>query len=237
MTPEQLAAILIADVPRYDPHGGTIPDGITLSADQTMIALSEVLAALARAMGPDDLAAEAGKVLEGVTDFYRIDADGSVFSIAHNWRGYGERKITPTVNSHGYLSVRITINGKRKHIPVHRLVAYVHLPPRPSLDHEIRHLDGNKLNPRASNLAWGTKSENARDRLRHGTDKTAANAAKTIHMRKGEKSATAKLTNVEAAAIRNRFLAGETAKAISADYPHVTYWTVNNAARGKTFGG
>ena len=24
---------------------------------------------------------------------------------------------------------------------------------------------------------------------------------------------------------------------LGADYPHVTYWTVNNAARGKTFGG
>ena len=179
---------------------------------------------------------EAKQALEGVTGFYRIDADGCVLSIAHNWRGYGERKITPTVNSHGYLSVRLTINGKRKHVPVHRLVAHIHLPPRPSPDHEIRHLDGDRMNPRAENLAWGTKSENARDRLRHGTDKAAANAAKTIHTRKGEKASTAKLTDAEAAAIRNRFLAGETAKAISADFPHVTYWTVNNAARGKTFG-
>lgn len=176
------------------------------------------------------------RLMDGVTGFYRIDPDGSVFSISHNWRGYGERKITPIVNSHGYLSVRISMYGKRTHVPVHRLVAHVYLPPRPSRDHEIRHIDGDRMNPIAENLAWGTRSENARDRLRHGTDKAAENAAKTIHMRQGEKASSAKLSNAEAMAIRNRFLAGETSKAIGADYPHVTYHTVNNAARGKTFG-
>ncbi len=183
-----------------------------------------------------DLCAQADKALEGVTDFYRIEPDGRIFSIAHNWRGYGERQVTPTVNSHGYLSVRLTINGKRRHIQVHRLVAHAHLPPKPSPLHEIRHLDGNKLNPCACNLAWGTRSENARDRLRHGTDRAAENAAKTLHMRQGEKASNAKLSASDASAIRQRFLQGETAKAVSADYPHVTYWTVNNAARGKTFG-
>lgn len=179
---------------------------------------------------------EIKKALEGVTALYRIESDGRVFSTAHNWRGHGERQVTPIVNSDGYISVRLSIKGKRRHIPVHRLVAHVHLPPRPSLEHEIRHLDGNKLNPNADNLAWGTKSENAQDRLIHGTDRAAENAAKTIHMRKGEKAATAKLSNSDAYAIRSRFLSGETAKVISADYPDVTYWTVNNAARGKTFG-
>ena len=32
----------------------------------------------------------------------------------------------------------------------------------------LRHLDGNKTNPHADNLAWGTQKENAADRERHG---------------------------------------------------------------------
>lgn len=34
---------------------------------------------------------------------------------------------------------------------------------------EVRHLDGNSQNDAASNLAWGTRSENIRDAVRHGT--------------------------------------------------------------------
>lgn len=33
---------------------------------------------------------------------------------------------------------------------------------------ECRHLDGNCQNNRLDNLKWGTRSENARDRVRHG---------------------------------------------------------------------
>lgn len=176
-----------------------------------------------------------GRILEGVTRLYRIEPDGRVFSIGHNWRGYGDREIKPIINSHGYLAVRVSVEGKRKNVPVHRLVALVHLPPRPSMSHEIRHMDGNRLNPHADNLAWGTRSENAKDRARHGTEKAKINAAKSIAKRSGENCATSKLTNAEAAEIRRRFKSGETAKQISRDFNRVSYWAVNHAAIGKTF--
>jgi len=99
---------------------------------------------------------------------YRVAADGRVFSVAHNWRGYGEREMRQTPNADGYPSVRVTVDGCRKRISVHRLVAEQYLPPKPSPEHEIRHLDGNKLNPHAGNLAWGTAKENAADRQLHG---------------------------------------------------------------------
>lgn len=83
-------------------------------------------------------------------------------------------------NSDGYPSVRIFVDGKRKHIAVHSLVALHFLPPRPSENHEIRHLDGNKLNPNADNLAWGTRKENADDREKHGRTSRGERHSKII---------------------------------------------------------
>ena len=112
------------------------------------------------------------------TPGYRVTADGRVFSTAHNWRGYGEREMQQAPNGCGYLSVRLTINGKRVRLAVHRLVAQTFLPPRPSKRHEVRHLDGNKLNNDSKNLAWGTSKENADDRERHGrTSRGTAHSA------------------------------------------------------------
>jgi hypothetical protein len=102
------------------------------------------------------------------TPGYEITPDGKVFSVFTNWRGYGRREMQHTLNSDNYPSVRILINGKRKRLAVYILVAWQYLPPRPSQQHEIRHLDGNKLNSCANNLAWGTRKDNADDRERHG---------------------------------------------------------------------
>lgn len=99
---------------------------------------------------------------------YEVTRDGRVFSVNSNWRGMGRREMGQTLNDNGYPSVRIVVDGKRKRIAVHVLVARTHLEPRPSHKHEIRHLDGNKMNPSADNLAWGTAKENAEDRERHG---------------------------------------------------------------------
>lgn len=102
------------------------------------------------------------------TPGYEVTRDGKVFSVASNWRGYGRREMRQLLNSDGYPCVRLMLDGRRKHIRVHVLVAQAYLPPRPSEDHEIRHLDGNRLNPNADNLAWGTRKDNAADRERHG---------------------------------------------------------------------
>ncbi|EOI3540821.1 HNH endonuclease [Cronobacter sakazakii] len=99
---------------------------------------------------------------------YEVTPDGRVFSLDSNWRGYGKRELTQQLNSYGYPSVRIYVNGIRKRMLVHALVAKNHLPEQPSELHQIRHLDGNKTNNRVENLAWGTAKENADDRKLHG---------------------------------------------------------------------
>lgn len=99
---------------------------------------------------------------------YEIDTHGQVFSVGHNWRGYGRRKLVQDIDSHGYPSVRVTVEGRRKRIPVYRLIAATFLRERPSSKHEVRHLDGNKRNSHYTNLEWGTRKDNAQDRAVHG---------------------------------------------------------------------
>jgi hypothetical protein len=61
----------------------------------------------------------------------------------------------------------IDLFGTRK--GVHVLVAEAFHGPRP-IGYEVRHLNGNAHDNRASNLAWGTPAENAQDKRLHGTD-------------------------------------------------------------------
>lgn len=78
--------------------------------------------------------------------------------------------LKPTVLSSGYRSVGIyPERGKPpKTCLVHRLVAQAFDGDAPSPAHtDVRHLDGNKANNVLTNLAWGTRSENMRDVLRH----------------------------------------------------------------------
>ncbi len=98
---------------------------------------------------------------------YEVTRDGRIFSTS-NWRGYGRRELVQDLNEDGYPSVRVVLAGKRTRYAVHSLVAYAHLPARPSQRHEVRHIDGDKMNSGADNLAWGTPKENADDRERHG---------------------------------------------------------------------
>ena len=72
----------------------------------------------------------------------------------------------------GYPMVDLSIEGLVTHIRVHRIVCEVWHGPCP-VGTECRHLDGNRLNPAAVNLAWGTVSENHLDAVRHGTHNNA----------------------------------------------------------------
>ena len=99
---------------------------------------------------------------------YDVTSDGRVFSIAYSWRGQKNREMTQHLNYFGYSVVHLSINKIKKKYFVHKLVAEKFLPPKPSPNHMLRHLDGNKQNNNVSNLAWGTMKDNTNDRERHG---------------------------------------------------------------------
>ena len=69
----------------------------------------------------------------------------------------------------GYPQVVLTdINGNKKFIYVHRLVATVWLKkPKPWQNH-IMHLDDDPTNNHASNLRWSTRKDNMQDKVNKG---------------------------------------------------------------------
>lgn len=60
------------------------------------------------------------------------------------------------------------VNIDKKHVSIHRLVLEAFVGSCPE-GMEACHNDGNKLNYNLSNLRWGTKQENASDKIVHGT--------------------------------------------------------------------
>jgi hypothetical protein len=136
---------------------------------------------------------------------YEICGDGSIWSVAHNWRGYGRRQLVVTPNTHGYLCVRLTIGETRKSYMVHKLVAEAFHGTKP-VGCEIRHLDGNKTNNRADNLAYGTKKDNAADRDAHG--RTA----------RGSQNGASKLDKASVITIKSLLAYGLSQRAIAREF-------------------
>ncbi|RBO91367.1 NUMOD4 motif-containing HNH endonuclease [Nocardia puris] len=73
----------------------------------------------------------------------------------------------------GYEKVYLCRDGTRTAAFVHALVAATFVGPRPP-GHEVCHQNGHRRDNRASNLRFGTPSDNALDRVRHGTHNEAA---------------------------------------------------------------
>ena len=95
------------------------------------------------------------------------------------WRGRILRPVATT--SSGYLQVTLYSGGdspsreRQSVLSVHVLVLEAFSGPRPE-GCEARHLDGDRHNNAAANLAWGTPEQNWEDRRSHGRD---VNSAKT----------------------------------------------------------
>lgn len=68
----------------------------------------------------------------------------------------------------GYPALALYADGKPRMRNVHQLVAVAFLGPPPP-GQEVRHLDGDRANSRLENLRYGTRSENQKDAVQHGT--------------------------------------------------------------------
>jgi hypothetical protein len=107
---------------------------------------------------------------------YEVSSLGRVRSLSREWtqanRYGGEhthrklgRVLRPGIASNGYPTV---VLGRGNSRTVHSLVTEAFLGPTPA-GQEVRHQDGNRTNPRLDNLCYGTRSDNVRDAIRHGT--------------------------------------------------------------------
>ena len=114
----------------------------------------------------------------GFEDLYQISNTGLVQTIKN-----GHLK-TPQILRYGHHAVLLWKGNKPKMMKVHRMVLFAFVGPPPR-GHQCRHLDGNAANNCVENLAWGTQTQNQKDRATHGTSN------------RGERCATAKLTEAQ----------------------------------------
>ncbi len=102
-------------------------------------------------------------------DGYEVSTDGRARSIprtvdcgTHVRRIRGV-ELRSTLDRDGYARVRAWQNGREYVVYLHSLVLASFSGPRPE-GMQCRHLNGNKLDNRPENLAWGTPLQNGRDR-------------------------------------------------------------------------
>ena len=141
---------------------------------------------------------------------YAVGSDGRIWSCRASGQAVGRytawRQLRPWINKNtGYLVVSVQGRRRNEKVCVHTLVLEAFIGPRPD-GQESRHLDGNRINAASSNLRWGTRSQNAQDKRRHGT------------YHEGEKHGGAKLTDESVRDIRLRVASGASRKKLAKQY-------------------
>lgn len=104
---------------------------------------------------------------------------------------------------------------------VHRAVLAAFRGPCPK-GLEARHINGNSLDNRLSNLEWSTKAQNEVDKIAHGTAYI------------GSRGMRRKLNGRTVRVIRERFRAGESLADLGRDYG-VSWQTIQAAVTGRTW--
>ena len=157
----------------------------------------------------------------GYEGFYEVSDCGRVRSVTrtlsngHKWRG----RVRKTHNNpSGYPSVNLSRDGKYKTKNIHRMVLEAFCGPAP-MGMDCCHNDGNPENNMLKNLRWASRSENAMDRVSHGT----AN--------RGENHGMTKLCKLDVWLIRNC----NTTQRNMANFFGVSESTIHNVITGKTW--
>lgn len=152
---------------------------------------------------------------------YTVGSSGVIYSYTE-WRGSDRRALAAHPDDCGYLRVHINVRGRRICRQVHRIVCESFHGPPMNRQHQVRHLDGNKLNNSANNLAWGTAKENAADRDTHGT--TA----------RGERNGMSSLDADDVIAVRVLYSRGMRPSVLAA-WLGTTKETIIKCANGETY--
>jgi hypothetical protein len=122
------------------------------------------------------------RAIPGYEGSYEASSDGFIRSL-NRIDGRGNRlegRILKGAIVSGYMRVALCLPGRKREYSVHRLVMLAFTGPCPG-GHEVLHGDGVRTNNNHSNLSYGTRGDNVRDSIRHGTN---VNANKT-HCIKG----------------------------------------------------
>ena len=159
--------------------------------------------------------------------YYRVGTDGSVWSRRAKGDTRGQLGPWWKMSARGtqYKMVTLFNRGVSKSYYVHQLVllAFVGLCPEGM---ECRHLDGNPLNNRLKNLAWGTPDEQAADKHKHGTTSRGERHRKNLS--RGTKHWASKLNEDKVASIRSEYASGVVTMLALATKHKVTISTISS---------
>lgn len=103
----------------------------------------------------------------GYEGLYEVSDQGRVATTRRKGTAGGQKK-PQRAKAGGYWIVSLCRDGQQQTYTIHSLVMTAFVGPRPD-GMEVRHLDGDSTNSALGNLAYGAPSENALDRVRHGT--------------------------------------------------------------------
>lgn len=143
--------------------------------------------------------------MEEVAGFpgYFITRDGRMFS---EKRGC-IKELVQFDTCAGYKKANMYLNGKRKQVETHRLVAIAFIPNTFGAP-QVNHIDSVRNNNRVENLEWVTASENMQHMVKSGRAPSF----------KGSRHGQAKIAEVDVLAIRARYAAGEKGIFLAAEY-------------------
>lgn len=121
---------------------------------------------------------EIWKDIEGYEGIYQVSNTARVIGLPRKFirkdgKSYivKKREIKVRIGWGGYYNVALSLDGKKKTYPIHRLVAQAFIP-NPLNKSQVNHIDGNKGNNNVDNLEWVTGSENVAHAFRTGLRKT-----------------------------------------------------------------
>jgi hypothetical protein len=154
--------------------------------------------------------------IPGFEDLYEASNHGRIRRTAN------ARLLKQANHPKGYLAVMLSGRGRRQNALVHKLVLEAFEGKCPD-GHETRHLDGNRQNNLLTNLAWGTSSDNEKDKVRHGTSQ------------RGEGNAMSSLSTEDVREIISRYNAGESQRALASVYG-VHQPQISRIVNGKRWG-
>ncbi|MBT2484838.1 MULTISPECIES: NUMOD4 domain-containing protein [unclassified Microbacterium] len=112
--------------------------------------------------------------IPGWEKLYEVSNAGRVRSLDRHcnrgFRGFGlvPGRLLKAIYREGYPSVNLRDGERVEQHGIHVLVASVFVPGRGE-GLEVCHRNGDRRNPQASNLRWGTRQSNILDQIAHGT--------------------------------------------------------------------
>lgn len=115
------------------------------------------------------------QVWKRFNELYSVSNDGFVRQDVDYLRRKAGQILPQFIQGFGYLKVQIIVNGVRRYVSVHRMVAELFIP-NPENKRTVNHKDGNSLNNRVDNLEWMTHKEN----ITHAKENGLFGSGKTL---------------------------------------------------------